>query len=618
MYEYLFLAERAFALLNSSRLEDTSQIIKLSPTKSFEFSPPETTKIVVRHLPPDADNFSLYNFLRTAGPIFSLYYKMSKADAIPEITCSVKYFDSTSESNALDELSFSTYKDNLITLKSTGKRAKSISPEKENTIKKNPSDSNTESPSNRQDDKASKTNVNSTDSIQSIRSSSQLSTTNTQNPDQTPTKVVSRSNSINMANFPKSSTDSNFSKLCVQNLELTVSHSDLFELFKPYGYIYSARVTIDRVSRKSLGFGYVQYASNHEAVAAMNNLKGVEVKGNPIEIFVVESDILDPSGYRNRTKTSPINKGYYPDVFNAPIYPNLTLKNPDYVKNKQALDFKRNSLFSGSDQLNIPEKPLDTVDQSSQLESENKEFDPEFMDLLSLEAKTELLSKEIIRKALANHKLDLFAFIDKHRASRPLLPELTRTVCRILALPQNKLTETLKSDEMLYKKWVEAQSNISIPFEASDLDIASECWIDEFYRNGLEPSYFLLSQPQTPVKKSGILESKNSEPSSRENSVEPKDSPRQEGKSGIKIRGYDSQVENFIEDLKMMSPDECREELFSKLEPLIKYIGYENSKETTDKLLDGTISDIRKLAYAMNDTNDLSSLVDSVLENPDQ
>lgn len=73
-------------------------------------------------------------------------------------------------------------------------------------------------------------------------------------------------------------------KLYVGNLSYDTNESDLRDLFTPYGEPDSARLIIDRDSGRSKGFGFVEFANDSEAKAAMSALNGKEVNGRSLTV----------------------------------------------------------------------------------------------------------------------------------------------------------------------------------------------------------------------------------------------------------------------------------------------------------------------------------------------
>ncbi len=75
-------------------------------------------------------------------------------------------------------------------------------------------------------------------------------------------------------------------KLFVGSLPWAVDDAALGELFAPYGEVTSARVVTDRETGKSRGFGFVEYATDAEAAAAIEAMDGTDVEGRAIAVSV--------------------------------------------------------------------------------------------------------------------------------------------------------------------------------------------------------------------------------------------------------------------------------------------------------------------------------------------
>jgi len=58
-------------------------------------------------------------------------------------------------------------------------------------------------------------------------------------------------------------------KLYVGNLGYDVTDADLSQMFAAHGTVQSAQIVMDRETRRSKGFGFVEMSSNQEADAAI-------------------------------------------------------------------------------------------------------------------------------------------------------------------------------------------------------------------------------------------------------------------------------------------------------------------------------------------------------------
>ncbi|MFV0553144.1 MAG: RNA recognition motif domain-containing protein [Mangrovibacterium sp.] len=70
----------------------------------------------------------------------------------------------------------------------------------------------------------------------------------------------------------------------VSNIPFAVSNEELEDLFANYGEVSSARIIVDKESRRSRGFGFVEMDNDADAKAAIEALNGKEVKGRALNV----------------------------------------------------------------------------------------------------------------------------------------------------------------------------------------------------------------------------------------------------------------------------------------------------------------------------------------------
>ena len=70
----------------------------------------------------------------------------------------------------------------------------------------------------------------------------------------------------------------------VSSLSFRAKREDLAELFANYGEVSSARIIINRDTRRSKGYGFVEMPNDAEANAAINALNGSEHMGRTINV----------------------------------------------------------------------------------------------------------------------------------------------------------------------------------------------------------------------------------------------------------------------------------------------------------------------------------------------
>ena len=73
-------------------------------------------------------------------------------------------------------------------------------------------------------------------------------------------------------------------KLLIRNLARTTTEEELRALFEVYGKVQSCALVLDKKSKLSKGFGFVEMPSPGESKAAIKNLNGKDVAGNSIRV----------------------------------------------------------------------------------------------------------------------------------------------------------------------------------------------------------------------------------------------------------------------------------------------------------------------------------------------
>ena len=70
----------------------------------------------------------------------------------------------------------------------------------------------------------------------------------------------------------------------VGNLSFDTTSSDLKDAFGRHGQVGDARVTEDKMTQRSRGFGFVEMASDSEARNAIEALNGTDLQGRTITV----------------------------------------------------------------------------------------------------------------------------------------------------------------------------------------------------------------------------------------------------------------------------------------------------------------------------------------------
>ena len=85
-------------------------------------------------------------------------------------------------------------------------------------------------------------------------------------------------------------------KLFVAGLPYDLDDAELEEIFEKFGTVASAKVTIDRETGKSRGFGFVDMPNTDEAKDAMESLNEISLGKKPLVIKEAEQRSGPPSG----------------------------------------------------------------------------------------------------------------------------------------------------------------------------------------------------------------------------------------------------------------------------------------------------------------------------------
>lgn len=72
----------------------------------------------------------------------------------------------------------------------------------------------------------------------------------------------------------------------IYGLNFKARREDLIELFSPFGEVSSARIIINRETRRSRGYGFVEMESEQAGNAAIAALNGTEHMGRVINVAI--------------------------------------------------------------------------------------------------------------------------------------------------------------------------------------------------------------------------------------------------------------------------------------------------------------------------------------------
>ena len=70
----------------------------------------------------------------------------------------------------------------------------------------------------------------------------------------------------------------------IGNLSYNVKESDLRQVMEEYGTVDSVKLIVDRDTRRSKGFAFVETPESSEAIKAINELNGAEYEGRAMVV----------------------------------------------------------------------------------------------------------------------------------------------------------------------------------------------------------------------------------------------------------------------------------------------------------------------------------------------
>ncbi|CAG8542743.1 1762_t:CDS:2 [Gigaspora rosea] len=123
--------------------------------------------------------------------------------------------------------------------------------------------------------------------------------------------------------------------LFIKNLDANISSSDLFNHFRRFGRIISARVMRDQETNNSKGFGFVSYTSAEEADRAKSSMHGKTLGTKQIVVRLHEPKKLREAKLANQYNCSPTS----PSESRAP-----SRRNSDYFIINTANEFGQEDL----------------------------------------------------------------------------------------------------------------------------------------------------------------------------------------------------------------------------------------------------------------------------------
>lgn len=97
----------------------------------------------------------------------------------------------------------------------------------------------------------------------------------------------------------------------ISGLNFSTTEADLNDLFSEYGEVSSAKVILDRETRRSRGFAFVEMPDDAAAQKAIDELNGAEYDHKTISVNVARPREERPSYGGNRDRRGGYNSRRY-------------------------------------------------------------------------------------------------------------------------------------------------------------------------------------------------------------------------------------------------------------------------------------------------------------------
>ncbi|OMH85919.1 Polyadenylate-binding protein, cytoplasmic and nuclear [Zancudomyces culisetae] len=502
-------------------------------------------------LPEDVDYSTLYDFMRVSGPIYELKIARN-LDGVCTGVGYVKYFTNESGDMAFQELNFGTYKDTLVSLKVVKDR--------------------------------------------------QLS--GVKNNKDIPTMINSNciTNAADHAK-PGDAADSGVvvvpGKLYVTNLHPTVSHVELFRMFKTYGYVHSARVSIDQSTGKSNGYGIVQMGTPEHATNALQALSGVMLKGKQVAIHryehLSEKEQHEHIPQRDRVSTEFFACDFL-DGTRSSEYDNLASKRAGIQQEISSFSLEPNPSCSFSENPSTPPG-----------------LDASIIGSLSVLARSELLTQKIISELNNN--------------TQYITSDAPEIITTLISLPLDYVIAILDSNALFPHEWAKARDILG---ENQPEHTILQVVRDSCLRN-LKPhaaSEQLLNCSPTgncsnnsPASTPGFYTFSDSHKPTKKDSAASVFEHKRKHEHDSSLGSYNIDAEKYIDTLSSLSPSDKKQKLGAKLFPLVKGLGFSSPTRLTVYILDLYLGDafaasnpsgLKRLVYSIYNSNSLREIATDV------
>ncbi|RIA83287.1 hypothetical protein C1645_861108 [Glomus cerebriforme] len=389
--------------------------------------------------------------------------------------------------------------------------------------------------------------------------------------------------------------------LFIKNLDINISSSDLFNYFRQYGHIISARVMRDPETFNSKGFGFVSYTTAEEAEKAKNSMHGKTLGNKKIVVRLHQLKKLCKAKLANHFNGNPTarTKSHAPsnsDLFNINTFNEFSQEDLSSLAPKARKEvlmselqkrFKYISTIPTEEVNPIIEQLLTSkVPEVLQMLKDDSLLQQQINEARNIifhnkkcndNGKENILTTSLIN----NNGTQIVSQKEKFlKAINKICPNNSVEILDLLmTLSYKERSLCLFNEQYLNKKIVEA--NIALEFATADSELSNP----EIYADSTPASNF--SGSLEPI----ILSH------SRPNHITADISP---DVNGIHSPEY-KKIEEFMETLKNKPIHEQKQQLGNELFPKVKNLNFKSSiaSKITVKLLE--TDDLHELAHSMND-----------------
>ncbi|KAI8584150.1 hypothetical protein K450DRAFT_218407 [Umbelopsis ramanniana AG] len=248
-------ANKAYAVVNNQPLEGSDLQIQCPLPM-----PEPRTGLLIKSLPSDMTESDVFDRFASFGPIYSCSV-ISKASST-EVTATVQFFLQQDAHMALQEMHCSDIDGQLI----------SVSP-MDLQSKRSSKNSNSSASSTERAPSKPRTQLN----VSAVPFNPSAPTTVSRKDSVTDDDTVTATSPLSLQQH-----FIDYCNLYVKNLDEALNSTDLFQHFKSYGRIVSARVIVNAATNQSRGYGFVSYSRPEEAAFALNQMNGAVLGSKPI------------------------------------------------------------------------------------------------------------------------------------------------------------------------------------------------------------------------------------------------------------------------------------------------------------------------------------------------